>query len=466
MDVNPSNETLGHHSGEDQPKPGRDLTTGALGRHITRLTIPMFLGISSLIFAAAMDTVYVGWLGTEQLAVLAFATGFMLVVMSLSIGFGMGVTSVMSRAAGSGHLERSRQTGSRVLVLALTVSILLGILGWFLAPIVYRWQGSPEAIRLVAVDFTRIWLIGLPLFILPMVSGMMLRALGDAISAGIMMISGSVIQIGLAPLLIFGVLNWEGMGILGAAWGFVISRLIVSLYLIRVLKRFGLFRALGSPGDVKATWIEVLKMSIPVMVSNVIGPLSTLIVIGICTAYGVAVVAGLGVAFRIEGLALMVIMALASSLAPIVGQNFGAGRMDRVSRAMSLATRFSIGWGLVSCVALVLLGKWSVGLIADSPEVVQAAYEYLVVVSISFGLIGVSMVVGSSFVAMGKPVPAFVLSLLRTFGFMVPVAYLLNSVWGYRGLCVGISVSLFLVGILSYAWFTRTLNRHLFADQR
>ena len=405
-----------------------------------------------------MDTVYVGWLGTEQLAVLAFATGIMLVLMSLSVGFGMGVTSVVSRAAGSGDLDRSQRMGLHTLLLALLVSVVLGIGTWFLAPTIFAWQGAPNSLRPVVVDFTRIWLIGMPLFMLPMVSGMMLRAMGDAVSAGIMMISGSVIQIGIAPLLMFGFGDWEGMGVFGAAWGFVFSRLAVSLYLIRVLKRFDLFRSLGSPKDIKATWNQVLRVSLPVMVSNAIGPLSTLLIIGMCAAYGVATVAGLGVAFRVEGLSLMVIMALSSSLAPIVGQNFGAGRIDRVSRAMSLATRFSICWGLLSCLVLVLAGRWLVGLIATSPEVISSAYEYLVAVSIGFGLVGVSMNVGSGFVAMGKPVPSFVLSLLRTFVLMVPVAFLLNLFWGYRGICAGITISLCLVGIFSHFWFSSRLR--------
>ena len=83
-------------------KSSEDLTAGPVGRHWMRLTVPMFLGISSMILASMMDTVYIGWIGTQQLAAVSFSFPVVMGLSSVSMGLGVGATSLMSRALGSG----------------------------------------------------------------------------------------------------------------------------------------------------------------------------------------------------------------------------------------------------------------------------------------------------------------------------------------------------------------------------
>ena len=163
------------------------------------------------------------------------------------------------------------------------------------------------------------------------------------------MTGSAAVQVVLAPALIFGVPGLaDGIGFLGSAWAFVVSRTLTMAATVWVLKQRDVFQPLGSFGDVIESWRAVLRIGVPSILSNLIGPVSMAVVFGLLAKYGHAVVAGFGVAVRVESLALMVLMALSASIAPMVGQNWGAGRRDRIDAALRLGYRFSLLWGVVA----------------------------------------------------------------------------------------------------------------------
>jgi putative MATE family efflux protein len=304
-----------------------------------------------------------------------------------------------------------------------------------------------------------IWFIGLPLFALPMVAMSMLRALGNARVPGTLMTAGATLQVLLAPALIFGIPHIHaGIGYLGSAWAFVISRGLTLLATAYVFNGRGMFQPLGPLRGILQSWREVLRIGIPSILTNLIGPVSMAVVFGLLAKYGHAVVAGFGVAVRIESLALMVLMALSSSTSPFVGQNFGAGRPDRIDAALKLGYRFSIGWGVFAFVVLGGLGRSIVGLINDDPAVIEATYRYLLIVPLSYSMMGVAMVAGSCFVALGKPLPSLVLTITRMVGVYVPLALLFDRVWGYEGIFGAGAVANVIVACASYFWVTHMLK--------
>jgi putative MATE family efflux protein len=287
----------------------------------------------------------------------------------------------------------------------------------------------------------------------------MLRALGNARVPGTLMTAGAGLQVLLAPALIFGLPGiHDGMGYLGSAWAFVVSRCLTLLATAYVLSRRGMFQPLGAVPEILRSWREVLRIGVPSILTNLIGPVSMAVVFGLLAQYGHAVVAGFGVAVRIESLALMVLMALSSSISPVVGQNWGAGRHDRIAVALRLGYRFSIAWGVFAFVVLGGLGRSIVALINDDPAVVEATYRYLLIVPLSYSMLGVTMVAGSCFVALGKPLPSLVLTVTRMVVVYVPLALLFDRFWGYEGIFGAGAVANVVVATASYLWVTRMLK--------
>ncbi|MXX29494.1 MAG: hypothetical protein F4Z45_07290 [Gammaproteobacteria bacterium] len=215
-----------------------------------------------------------------------------------------------------------------------------------------------------------------------------------------------------------------------------------------------------SVGAIWASWREVLAIGIPSAMNNLISPASLAITVALLAGHSHAVVAGFGVASRVESLATMVLMALSASTGPFVGQNWGARRYGRIHEAHRLAYRFALGYGVVVCVVLALWGQPLAALIIDDEAVVDATYAYLLIVPVTYGLLGVSMVAGATFTALGKPIPTLLLSLGRMVVFYLPLALAGDRLFGFVGIYGAAALANLLIAILSAAWLRHHLRHH------
>jgi putative MATE family efflux protein len=424
-----------------------------------RLTVPMFLGISSMILASMIDTIYIGWIGTQQLAAVSFSFPLVMGLSSVSMGLGIGATSIMSRTLGRGDRARAYVLGTHTLLLVMILVISLAIFGRIFGAHLFRVMGADDVILPMVSAYMNVWFIGLPLFALPMVAMSMLRALGNARIPGTLMTAGAAMQVILAPALIFGIPGiHDGIGYTGSAWAFVTSRCLTLIATAYVLTRRGMITPLGAWSEVFKSWREVLRIGVPSIMTNLVGPVSMGVVFGLLAKYGHAVVAGFGVAVRIESLAVMILMALSSSISPMVGQNWGAGHHERIDAALRFGYRFSFAWGAFIFVILATFGRGIVGLINSDPAVVEATYHYLLIVPLTYSTMGVSMVSGSCFVALGKPLPSLLLTITRMVVIYVPLALLGDRLFGYQGIFGAAAVANVLVAGASYLWVMRMLH--------
>ncbi|MCZ6710073.1 MAG: MATE family efflux transporter [Gammaproteobacteria bacterium] len=439
-----------------------DLTEGPIGRHLVNLTIPMFLGISSMIVASMIDTVYVGWIGTLELAAVSFTFPVVMAMATVSMGLGIGAASIIARVVGAGDEEKVRRLCTDALFLVAVLVVALSALGLLVAEPLFELLGARDDILPLSTAYMSVWFLGLPAFALPMVATNIMRAVGNARLPGIIMASGAGLQVLMAPVLIFGLGSWEGLGITGAAWSFVLSRLAMFGYTYRVLRKMQLLSFKIERWAVHwASWKEILRIGVPSMMGNLIGPVSMGIVVALLAGYGHEVVAGFGVASRIETLAIMVIMALSASTGPFIGQNWGAHQYARIYRAQSLGYRFSYLWSLLAFVVLAGAGRYLVGFINDDPAVIDATYAYLVLMPATYGFLGVGMVAGSTFIALGKPMPTLVLSLVRMVVLFIPLALVMNEWFGYKGVFGAAAICNVVLGGLSFGWVRSMLRKEI-----
>ena len=159
----------------------------------------------------------------------------------------------------------------------------------------------------------------------------------------------------------------------------------------------------------------------------------------------------------------MILGALASSIAPFVGQNWGAGKIDRIRRGLFISYVFCICWGVVCFLLLAPSGEFIVTWINDDADLIDAATWFLIIVPISFGLMGVGNIAGSLFIALGKPIPPTLLSILRSIVIYLPLAIYLDNQFGYIGIFSAIVIANFAYGAAAFLWgrmmFTRELRK-------
>ncbi len=407
-------------------------------------------------FARLVEAVYLGWIGTEALAALGFAFPVTITLFAFAGGIGTGASSVIARSVGSGDGERAAVLVTHAQLLVLVVGSVIGLLGFWYAEIVITALGATGEVREMAVDYLTVYMLGFPLFMLSMVGSTLLRATGRAASPGIVMTTGSVLQMAFGPVLIFGWFGLPALGIAGAAWAYVLSRVFsVSIYLALLIRARMIRRSM------KGFWqsfAAIVHVGGPATASGLIQPVSMLIITRLLAAHGHEVVAGYNVAMRVETMVHMVLWGVSSSVGPFVGQNWGAGQFQRARQALSLSNRFCLAWGLVTFVVLFLGGDYFVRLIDDNETVGAVARMFFLIVPLSIGFMGVMQVASTCFNALGRPAPPLIIALLRTFVMYVPIAILANWVWGYPGIFAATALTNVVMGTIAWDWNRRTMR--------
>ena len=433
----------------------RDLTQGSVQRSLYRLTAPLLLGVSSSILVQVLEMGFIGQLSTEHVAAITFTFPITMILTSIALGVGIGASSVIARSVGAGDRRDMRRLASHSILLMGGLTASLALAGWALIDPLFMAMGAPPDMLPLIHSYLDIYYPGAVLFTLTMVAGSILRAAGNAGVPGFMMAAGALFNLAIDPILIFGWFGLPRLELAGAALAMTITRVLTAAALLFCVHQDGLVQTAAPFKGFISSTARILKIAVPAAATQVIGPVSGALITRLLAAHGEAVVAGFGVATRIEAVVVMSLFALSASIGPFVGQNWGANRVGRVRLGMRAAYRFSLAWGFAAALLMALCGGWLAAWINADAEVVAVAALYLWIVPVSYGFWGLLMMSSASFNALGKPVPSTILSFTRMFAVYVPTAMLLDSLYGYGGIFAATALSNSLMGLAGFLWFRR-----------
>jgi putative MATE family efflux protein len=438
--------------------PQRDLTTGSVPRALIGLTAPMVMGVSSSILVQTLEMGFIGQLGTQHLAAITFTFPLTMLLTSIALGISIGTSSVISRSVGSGDRSDVARLGTHSLLLVAIAMAILSVITWLSVDSIFAVIGVPAATMPLIHSYLDIYLPGTVLFTLTMIAGSIMRANGNAAIPGIVMTVGAGINLILDPILIFGWFGLPRLELAGAALAMTLTRVGTTLVMLYYVYNGNMILRSHLSRGMMTSVRRILHVGLPAMATQLIGPVNALMITALLAQHGERVIAGFGVAGRIEAVAAIMLFALSGSIGPFVGQNSGAGLPERVSSGVRTAYQFCLAYGLLVALPLVLFGEALAGLIDDDPRVIQVAAFYLSIVPFSYGIWGVLMMASASFNALGKPIPSTILSFTRMFIIYLPLAYLLNDWQGYRGIFLATLISNVLLGIAGWFWFRSHLK--------
>jgi putative MATE family efflux protein len=442
------------------------LTEGPVGKHLVAMTVPVLLGIITMMGQALIDAWFLGRVGDRALAAHAFSFPILMIVTSVAIGLGAGTSSVVARAIGAGDHRRARRLTTDALLLSFLITAAISVIGVLTIGPLFRLLGAPEDMIPLIRGFMTILYAGVPFIVVGMVAMASMRATGDTRLPSKLMIIASVLNVALDPLFIFGFGPVPAFGLNGAAIAALLARSSIFIGAL-VLLRYRLDMVSFSkpdPAELRRSWKDVLHVGVPAAGTNVIVPVGAAVVTAMIARYGPDAVAGFGVASRIESMMLVIFYALSAIIGPFVGQNLSAGKYDRILRSLRLCTVFCIGSGLLIAAALALSSGFLPTLFSTSPAVIDVAALYLLIAPISYGAYGMVMVMNASFNGLGHPMPAVWISLARIVVMYLPLAAIGMLVLQATGIFAAYAVANILSGILAYEWAKRTVRRH--AGQR
>ena len=427
------------------------LIEGPIQKKLIRLTIPMILGTLGMVIFNLADTYFVGQLGTNQLAALSFTFPVVLVVSSIAMGLGIGASAVISRAIGEGNFDKVKRLTTDSLTLSLIFVGFFALFGLFTVNPLFSLLGASGEILSYINQYMTIWYFGVIFVVIPMVGNNAIRATGDTKTPGLIMVFAAFINIVLDPILIFGIGPFPRLEIAGAAIATVIARastLVLSLYVLThrekmITIKIPEFRAIVE------SWKQILYIGLPTASTRIVIPLGAGVILSIVATYGSEAVAGFGVATRVEFFALTVIRALSSVLGPFIGQNWGAGKFDRIKLGMKFSYKFSLLWGFFIFLILAIFGSRIGSFFSDDPNVISVTGLYLLIIPIGYGLFGILFMATSALSVLKKPIHAAILTLTQTFLLYVPMAYIGSYFFGLKGIFVALPISYFIAGFIS-----------------
>ncbi len=430
------------------------LTHGPVSQRLRELTVPTVWGVFAMMTFNVVDTWFVGQLGTRELAAMSFTFPVVMTLMSVSIGLSAGTSSVLARAVGEGDHEQTQQLATDALILSAVITIALSVIGYLTLDPLFLLLGAPQDLLPLIREYMVPWYLGLMLMLLPMVAGGALRATGEAGMAGRLLIGGSIINIIVDPLLIFGLAGLPRLELAGAAYATLIARAAILVAGLRIMHdRLDLIATSRVTLErVSASWRGILHVGLPAAGTNIIIPVANGVIVALVATYGPEAIAGLGIATRIEMFSLVIFFAMSGIIGPFVGQNLGAERRDRILLGLKQCYIFCMALGAAVAIVVGLAAVPVAGLFSESAEAVEVAALYLWIVPISYGAAGIVMLVNAAFNGLGKPLPATTISVTRMVIVYIPLAFAGRELFGIPGIFAAYAASNLLVGAGAAYW--------------
>lgn len=426
---------------------GAGFTEGSILKHIVATTLYGAVGLMTLFLVDLADLYFLSLLGQEELAAaVGYAGTLLFFSTSICIGFAIGTAATVARTIGAGRREVAERLVLHNALATLVLTVPFSVVGFIFAPEFLAALGAEGRTLELAIVYLRIIVPSMPLLALAMAGGGVLRANALPRLAMWSTVGGGLVNAVLDPILIFGL----GLDIVGAALGSVGARVAVFAIawygVVRRAQVLGRFQASHFLTD---TW-PFLAVALPAIATNLATPVGNSIMIKALASHGDDTVAGFAIVSRIIPVAFGTIFALSGAIGPIVGQNYGAEKYDRVRSALWMALAFSTVAVLVPSLLFYLLEGEIARVFQATPGASEVIFIFAEGVTLSFVFVGALFVANAAFNNLGRPLWATLSNWGRATIGTLPLVWLGDRYFGVTGILWGQGLAGVIFGIAAF----------------
>ncbi|HQY44994.1 MAG TPA: MATE family efflux transporter [Paracoccaceae bacterium] len=433
---------------ETRPQVGK-FVTGSLMRHVAVMSLSGALGLS---FTFLVDFLALFWISRRgiqaEMAAVGIAGTIQFAILSLGIGMMIGAVALVARSIGMGDRPRARRIATTAMVLTVLVQVVLSLLIWVFRTEILSASGAEGQVLSLSVDFLAITLPSMPLIAAGILASTLLRTIGDAWRSMAVTMTGGAVAVVLDPLLII----WMDMGIMGAGWSIVLARFAVVA--VGFWFASGVRDLLARPAwiDIRTFTRPYAAIALPAVATQLSTPFGNWILTREIAAYGEEAVAGWSVIMRLTILAFGGIFALSGAIGGIIGQNYGAGRPDRVAEAFIAALKFCAAYTLVTWLLMAVLSGQIVAAFHLAPlgEAVLRSFTHWA--AGAFVLTGALFVANATFNNLGRPLMSTGANWFRDGILMLPLSIVFAGALGAEGIVWANAAANVIAGGIA-AWF-------------
>lgn len=443
------------------PQLTKELSTEKISKLLIKQAVPASIGFLIMSIYSIVDTIYVGrWIGPLAIGAITVVMPISFLISSIGMAVGVGGSSIISRALGGRNKKRAQKTFGNMVNVTLHFAVILLIFGFILDDEILKLFGGKGDILPYAKEYFRVILIGVPFLTWAMMSNNVIRAQGRPKVAMLVMVIPAILNIILDPIFII-ILD---MGLAGAAWATTISYIISAGYALYfflkgnseisfILNYFKL--ELGLIREIFAIGSITLARQ---------GSISLLIVVLNHSLYYYAGEMGItvyGIINRVMMFALFPIIGIVQGFLPIAGFNYGANKIDRVKLSISISIRYAMV--LASCILLIIFifsDNVVTAFTTDVNLIKDSSYALIFVFMMS-PLIAVQMVGAGYFQAIGKALPALLLTMTKQGFFLIPLVLILPKFYGVNGIWYSFPIADILSAGVTWVFLQKEIKNNL-----
>ena len=424
-------------SGPAAPRPARPLLTeGAVGKTLVVFSLPILASNVLQSLNGSVNSMWVGrYLGGAALTASSNANTIMFFLIGIVFGVGMAASILVGQSIGAEDVDQAKRVVGTSASFFVLAAIGISIVGFFASPQLLSWMRTPADALPYAVAYLRVIFVGMPFIFAYAFVTVVLRGAGDARTPLVFSLLSVGLDIGLNPLLMFGVGPLPRLGIAGAATATLLANGIALIAILVHLYRRNHFlclrgKELAYLRPDRALLGALVKKGLPMGLQMIVMTSSAIVMISLVNGFGTSTSAAFGAALQLWNYIQMPAFAIGMAASAMAAQNVGARRWDRVDRVAVVGVGINVLMTGTLAAVIYLFDRGALGLFLREPEPIAIGMHLNAIIVWSFTLFGVSMVLSSVVRSTGAVIPPLVILFVSLWVLRIPFAVLLLARWG------------------------------------
>ncbi|MBR5099229.1 MAG: MATE family efflux transporter [Spirochaetales bacterium] len=431
-----------------------------VGKLLAVMSVPTMFSMLIQALYNIVDSIFVSHYSEKALTAVSLAFPMQMLMFSFAIGTSVGICSVISRRLGERRYDEAQKAAQSGYTLELILMIVFVLIGAFLSRPFFKLYTNDEELVQMSTTYIRICMMLSVGSFMNVFCEKALQSTGDTIHPMIIQASGAIFNVIFDPILIFGYLGFPAMGIAGAAIATVAGQIFAMVLGIVFLKRnkslnVKLLRPRLDGPSVK----DIVKVGLPAVIMQGIGTIMTSLMNAILITFDVLATTVFGVYFKLQSFVFMPIFGMNSGLMPILGYNYGAKNRPRMMKALKLGVVFAFIFMSMGTLLFNLFPDALLGLFNASDALKSLGEVALRLISLSFPLAAISIILGALFQAMGDGFYSMIISIVRQLFILIPCAWLFGKLFGLNAVWFAFLTAEVFALVLSLVFFRRELRK-------
>ncbi len=427
------------------------------------MAIPMMLSMLIQSLYNIVDSIFVSRLGTDALTAVSLVYPLQNIIVSVAVGIGVGISSVISRHLGAGNQENADKAATIGMALTVFHSILFVFIGLFVTvPFLKLFTDNAEILNMAA-QYGKIVLCFSFGSLLQISMEKIFQATGNMVATMFLLGTGCIINIILDPILIFGYFGFPALGVSGAAIATVIGQIAAFLLYIVVYKKMNIGVTISKSHLTfdKSIIRQIYSVGIPSSIMTTLPSVLISILNGLLIGFSDVYVAVLGIYFKLQTFIYMPANGIIQGLRPIVGYNYGAHETKRMYQSIHLSLLFTAILMVLGTIAALVFPKPILSLFDADAALMESGVTALRIISLGFLVSTFSTVYSGTFEALGRGKESLIISLLRQFIITILMSYILSKFFGVNGIWASFPIAEAIAAVAAIYLFCRT-KQHLY----